>query len=201
MKIEELAGVGAKSAPLFRDLGIATAEDLLDYLPFRYEDYRFPTPSTVLGATGGEENAVGHVVAVKERRARDLEIVELRMRDDSGDFTAKWIGRKRYVVGRFTVGMRLFVRGRVERTLGGVVVNVSHYAQLGEDEEYQGEMVPVYRASKDLTTRKIGAVVEKNLAKLLGLAGEDPLPPSIASSHGFPGLRDAYRVDPRAKHP
>lgn len=194
MKIEDLAGVGAKSAPLFRELGIVTAQDLLDYLPFRYEDYRFPTPSTALGASGGEENAVGHVVAVKERRARDLEIVELRMRDESGEFIAKWIGRKRYVVGRFSVGMRLFVRGRVERTLSGSVVNVSHYAQLGEDEEYHGEMVPVYRASKDLTTRKIAAVVEKNLPKLLALAGEDPLPPSIARKHEFPALREAYHA-------
>ncbi|HEV7180487.1 MAG TPA: hypothetical protein VGN11_11470, partial [Candidatus Baltobacteraceae bacterium] len=135
MKIEELAGVGAKSAPLFRELGIATARDLLDYLPFRYDDLRFPTPASALGQSGaGEENAVGEVVAVKERRARDLEIVELRMRDSSGEFTAKWIGRRRYVVGRFSEGMRLFVRGRVERSFAGPVVNVAHYAQLDDDE-------------------------------------------------------------------
>ncbi len=194
MKIEDLAGVGAKSAPLFRELGIATAEDLLDYLPFRYDDLRFPTPSTSLGQSGGEENAVGEVVAVKERRVRDLEIVEVRMRDASGDFIAKWIGRKRYVIGRFSAGMRLFVRGRVERTLAGPVVNVSHYAQLGDGEEYHGEMVPIYRASKDLTTRKISAVVEKNLPRLLSLAGDDPLPAEIAKARKYPAVREAYRA-------
>lgn len=186
--------MGAKSAPLFRELGISTAHDLLDYLPFRFEDLRFPTPSAQLGATGAEENAVGHVVSVKERRVRDLEIVEARMRDESGEFIAKWIGRRRYVVGRFHEGMRLFVRGRVERTLAGAVVNVSQYAQLHEDETYHGELLPVYRASKDLTTRKISAVVRKNLPRLLEFTGEDPLPPPVAHAHEYPALREAYRA-------
>ena len=61
--IAELSGVGPKSAALFRELGIETAEALLDYLPFRYDDLRFPTPALRLGETGGEENAVGLVVA------------------------------------------------------------------------------------------------------------------------------------------
>lgn len=194
MKIGELAGVGPKSAPLFRALGIETSRDLLDYLPFRYEDLRFPTPSNALGSSGGEENAVGIVGAVKERRVRGLEIVEVRLRDDAGEFTAKWIGRNRYVVGRFKEGMRLFVRGRVEKTLAGAVVNVTHYAMLHDGETYRGEMVPVYRASKDLTTRKIAAVVEKNLPRLLEEAGDDPLPPQLRQERSYPPLRDAYRA-------
>ena len=167
MKIGELEGVGPKSVPLFRELGIESSRDLLDYLPFRYDDLRFPTDSSALGANGGEENAVGEVTFVKERRVRGLEIVEVRLRDDAGEFTAKWIGRNRYVYGRFKEGMRLFVRGRVERTLAGAVMNVTQYAQLREGESYHGEMVPIYRASKDLGTRKIASVVRKNLARLL----------------------------------
>ncbi len=193
--IGELAGVGPKSAPLFRELGILSARDLLDYLPFRYDDLRFPTPSSRLGSTGApEENAVGIVEHVKERRARGLEIVEVRLRDDDGVFIAKWIGRNRYVIGRFRAGMRLFVRGRVERTLAGPAVNVAQYAVLGEDEAYHGELVPIYRASKELTTRKIAAVVEKNLPALLDLAGDDPLPPSVRERKGYPTLREAYRA-------
>jgi ATP-dependent DNA helicase RecG len=194
VKIGDLTGVGAKSVPLFRGLGIETSRDLLDYLPFRYEDLRYPTPSTALGSTGGEENAVGVVTAVKERRVRGLEFVETRLQDDAGEFTAKWIGRNRYVYGRFKEGMRLFVRGRVERTLAGAVINVGQYAQLRDGEAYHGEMVPVYRASKDLTTRKIAAVVRKNLARLLDEAGDDPLPDDVRTKASYPDLREAYRA-------
>ncbi len=194
LPIESLAGVGAKSAPLFHDLGIHTAHDLLDYLPFRYEDLRFPTPSNKLGASGGEENAVGVVTQVKERRVRGLEIVEVRLRDDTGEFTAKWIGRNRYVIGRFSEGMRLFVRGRTDKTPAGAAVNVAQYSQLREDETYHGEMLPVYRASKDLPTRKIASVVGKNLPRLVALAGDDPLPPAVALERKYGTMASAYHA-------
>jgi ATP-dependent DNA helicase RecG len=192
--VAALSGVGPKSAALFRELGIADAAALLDYLPFRYDDLRFPTPSSALGSSGGEDNAVGVVTAVKERRVRGLEIVEVRLADDAGSFVAKWIGRNRYVFGRFKEGMRLFVRGRVERTLAGPAINVTQYAQLHDGESYRGEIVPIYRASKDLTTRKIAAVVAKNLPQLLATLPEDPLPPAIAQRRNYPPLRDAYRA-------
>ncbi|MGB8152257.1 MAG: ATP-dependent DNA helicase RecG [Candidatus Cybelea sp.] len=192
--IADLRGVGPKSAALFRELGVETAQALLDYLPFRYDDLRFPTPALRLGETGGEENAVGLVVAVKERRVRGLEIVELQLHDDAGAlFTAKWIGRNRYVVGRFREGMRLMVRGRVERIFSGPVVNVVHYEALGENEPYRGELVPVYRASKELATRKIAMVVKKNLSDLLALAPPDPLPPALAAQRGYGSIQEAYR--------
>jgi ATP-dependent DNA helicase RecG len=193
--VAALAGVGPKTAALFRDLGIDTQAALLEYLPFRYEDLRFPTPAARLGNVPGEENAVGTVSGVKERRVRHLEIVELSMRDDGGDpFVAKWIGQRRFVFGRFREGMRLFVRGRVERTFAGAVVNVGHYAVLGEGEEYRGELVPVYRASKDLAMRKIGAVVKKNLPKLLALVPADSVPAAIVRARGYVSLREAYRT-------
>jgi ATP-dependent DNA helicase RecG len=190
-----LAGVGPKTAPLMRDLGIETPVALLEYLPFRYDDLRFPTPAMRLGEAGGEENAVGRVVAIKERRVRGLEIVEVRLNDEAGHlFTAKWIGRNRYVYGRFHEGMRLFVRGRVERALSGPVVNVMHYELLDEDEPYRGELVPIYRASKELASRKIAMVVKKNLPRLLELAPPDPVPASLASARRYTSLTDAYRA-------
>lgn len=194
MSLTKLAGVGAKTGPLFAALGIETPHDLLDYIPFRYDDLRFPTPSSHLGTTGNsEENAVGVITAVKEKRVRGLEIVEVTLRDDAGSFAAKWIGRNRYVIGRFSEGMRLFVRGRVEKSFAGVAINVSHYEQLREGESYHGEMEPVYRASKDLASRKIASVIKKNLSGLLELATDDLIPGKVALARGYGSLADAYR--------
>jgi ATP-dependent DNA helicase RecG len=201
LSIGDLDGVGEKSERLFRDLGIVSAQDLLDYFPFRYEDLREPTQAAQLGngaraddASAGEVNALGRIIAVKERRVRDLEIVEVRAQDESGAFVAKWIGRRRYVVGRFREGMRIFVRGRLERSLGEPVINVAQHRVLGDDEAYHGEMVPVYRASKELPSRKIASVLKKNLARLLRLAGEDVLPAALLREQGFGELRDSYRI-------
>jgi ATP-dependent DNA helicase RecG len=200
--IGSLRGVGAKTAPLFVELGIETAADLLDYFPFRYDDLRYPVPARELGNAGGEENAVGTIDALKERRIRDLEIVEASMHDDEGAaFAAKWIGRRRFVYGRLHEGMRLYVRGRVERNLAHPVVNVAQYAILGADETYRGELVPVYRASKRLASRKIAGVVRDNFATLLAEAAEDAIPPAIARTRSYPSLEDAYRAIHRPADP
>ncbi len=197
--IGELEGVGERSARLLADLGIATLRDLLEYFPFRYDDLREPMPAARLRAAAdestGEVNALGRVVDVKERRVRSgIEIVEVRAEDDSGTFVAKWIGRHRYAIGRFHPGMRIFVRGRLVRSLIEPVVNVAHCRVLQDDEVYRGEMVPVYRASKDLPSRKIASVIRKNLSRLLKEAPEDVLPATIMRQRGFLPMADAYRM-------
>lgn len=191
--IEDLASVGPKTAQYFRELGIDSAQALLENFPFRYEDMRFPTPSSALGGTDDEQIAVGRILGVKERRVRDLEIVEARMADERGEFVAKWIGRRRFVYGRFSEGMRLWVRGKVERTLGGPTINVTTYGSLGAGQSYQGELVPIYHASKDLSTRKIAQVVKKNFDRLLQLVGDDPIPANLAKAHKFPSRIEGYR--------
>lgn len=187
-----LAGVGKEIGERFAELGIRTPEDLLNDFPHRYEDLRFPTPAAKLIESEAEQNAVGDIVWVRERRARSLAIVEAELRDESGTFLATWFGRN-YLIGALKKGMRLFVRGRVQRTLAGAKINVSTHRVLDEGEEYRGEMVPIYSASKTLTSRKIHQVVQKNLPKLLTLAGEDPLPPALLKRKHFPPLQQAYR--------
>ncbi|MDP9016843.1 MAG: OB-fold nucleic acid binding domain-containing protein, partial [Candidatus Eremiobacteraeota bacterium] len=189
MNLNELAGIGKESVARFAELGVSDAQALLDYLPHRYEDLRFPTPISELGAGESEENVVGRILSVRERRAR-IAIVEAELDDGTGRVTAKWFGRK-YLIGALKKDMRLFVRGRVTRTLAGVSLNVGSHKVLAEDETYSGEMVPVYPASKTLTSRKIHQVVARNMQKLLTLVHDD-LPPTIAKQFRFPSARDAY---------
>src|SRR5581483_10020028 len=65
---------------------------------------------------------------------------------------------------------------------------------LADGESYRGEVVPIYSGSKNLASRKIHQVVTRNLSKLLTLAGDEPLPPSVLRERAFPPLQDAYRA-------
>ncbi len=195
MKIAELSGVGKASAGKFAELGIHTPLDLLNDFPFRYDDLREVTPAVRLAQAHDdslEENATGTIVWVRERRARRLAIVEAELADETGTFVAKWFGRS-YLMGALRKGMRLFVRGRTQRTLTGPAMNVAIHRVLAEGETYRGELVPVYPAGKNLTSRKIRQVVARNLPKLLELAGNDPLPKTILRTRHFPELCEAYR--------
>ena len=174
---------------------------MLAHLPFRYEDLREPTLASALRMFDpqSEVNALGTVVSVRERRAR-IAIVEATLRDRSGEFNAVWFGRK-YMFGKLSEGMRVFVRGRLERTGGRQApiaaslqvpkINVSTHRVFGESESYAGEIVPVYRATKDLPTRRIRQIIAKNLPRLLTMPLDD-LPADIERKHRFPDVRSAF---------
>ncbi|MDQ6931929.1 MAG: ATP-dependent DNA helicase RecG [Candidatus Eremiobacteraeota bacterium] len=190
MPLTELPGVGKELAAKFEELRIREALDLLNHFPYRYDDLRAVTPVTELGNVQSEENAIGTVVSVRERRAR-LAIVEAELEDHSGRFTAKWFGR-RYLLGSLKSGMTLFVRGRVRRNLTGASMNVITHKVITDAEAYSGELVPIYSASKELTSRKIRQIIKRSFSGLLSLAS-DPLPQAVTASYHFAPIEQAYR--------
>ena len=164
-----------------------TPEELLSYLPRAYRDWRVPQAISTLAE--GEAIVVGRVVAVKERAGR-FPLVTATLADDTGAIAAKWFGRK-HLFGRFTAGDRLFVSGRVARTGLLPEINVTNHRELKPDEEYEGEIVPVYSASKDLPSRTIRSAIAKNLDRLIG-ARSDALPRALVEKFEFPSLREAW---------
>ena len=167
-----------------------TPDDLLRHIPRAYRDWRQPMPIATL--TEGEAVIVGTVLRVKERRGRGrFQLVTAMLQDDSGAIEAKWFGQ-RFVAGKLAPGDRLFVAGRVAGRGFLREINVTAHRVLRENEEWEGEIVPVYAATKDLQTRTIRAAIAKNLDRLIA-AHTDALPPSLVRRYGFPPLARAWR--------
>ena len=161
---------------------------MLAYLPRAYRDWRTPQPIAQLA--DGEAIVVGEVVRVRERAGR-FPLLSAELRDASGTVTAKWFGR-RHLFGRIAAGDRLFVAGRVARNGLLPEINVATHRVLRAGEIYQGEIVPVYAASKELPTRTIRTIVAKNLDRLIA-ASSDALPRELVRRFGFPQLDQAWR--------
>jgi ATP-dependent DNA helicase RecG len=156
-------------------------------VPRAYRDWRVPQPIATLSE--GEAIVVGRVVRVTERSGR-FPLVTVELADDSGSIAAKWFGR-RHLFGRFAAGDRLFVSGRVGRTGLLREINVGAHRELRPGEEFRGEIVPVYAASKDLPSRAIRIAIAKNLERLVA-ARADALPAELVRQHDFPPLREAW---------
>ncbi|GAC1559918.1 MAG: ATP-dependent DNA helicase RecG [Vulcanimicrobiaceae bacterium] len=186
------------------DIGIVTPADLAATYPRDYKDWRTPTPiDEIVRAALARANqpqdpdsseaiAVGRIVRVSEFRAR-VPIVSADLEDDAGGrIKATWFGRRGL---RLEQGERIFVHGRaaIKRTRGSVAVelNVLHHKLLG-DEAYRGKIVPVYRATKDVPSRTIASLVERNFETLAALA-VDAVPATISHAHGYPSLPQAWR--------
>ena len=138
----------------------------------------------------GEAVIVGEVLRVRERQGR-FPLITVDLRDATGTVQAKWFGR-RYLTGKLAAGDRLFIAGRVTR--GGLLpeINVTNHRTLRADEEYEGEVVPVYAASKELPSRTIRTLIAKNLDRLIADA-PDVLPPALLVNEGLSSLARAWR--------
>jgi ATP-dependent DNA helicase RecG len=137
----------------------------------------------------GEAIVVGRIMHVKERKGR-LPLVTLVLADASGRVEAKLFGRG-YLLGKLSPGDRLFVAGRVTRAGLLPEINVTGHKLLREHEVYEGEVVPIYAATKDLPSRTIRAVIARNLDRLIA-AQVDALPPALLRRFGFPPLARAW---------
>jgi ATP-dependent DNA helicase RecG len=180
-------------------MGIEAPRDLLAHLPRDYKDWRKPMPLAAIAARAlrtpeaFEEVALAGVESVRDVRAR-IAITSAELRDDSGSLRAVWYGRKG-LAGKIRPGMRLFVHGRVQakRRRGAVAIemNVMHHRILSDDAVWEGEVVPIYPATKDVTSRTLRTIVARNLSRLLEDV-EDRLPASIVRAHGLVDARTAW---------
>jgi len=211
----DLRGVGPELARRLIALEIRTPADLANTYPRDYKDWRRPASiadvlrralerKASLGEPESlEEIVVATVCSVRETRARIL-IVTADLDDGTGRLKAVWFGRRGFA-GRLAAGDRLFVHGRVavkrSRVSGlSVEMNVMHHRLLRDDEEYRGAVVPVYPAGKELTSRAIAGVIDRNLDELATYVRE-VLPPEVERRHGFGPAREAWREVHRPQSP
>ncbi len=133
-------------------------------------------------------------MSLSEFRAR-IPIISAELSDESGTIKATWFGR-RGLTGKLGVGDRLFVHGRaaLKRSRGSVSVelNVLHHKILAEGEPYRGAIVPIYRATKELPSRILASLIERNLDALESLLDE-VIPADVLAKHEYGPLREAWR--------
>src|SRR6202048_25989 len=112
--VRMIKGVGSQRAELLAKRGIYTLEDLLAYLPFRYEDrIRFAKIKDVVpGETYTLRARVMSGQAVRGFRGRDA-IYHLLVQDDTGSMPCKFF-HGGYLEGRFKPGQHLNLMGQVD---------------------------------------------------------------------------------------
>jgi ATP-dependent DNA helicase RecG len=205
--LRDLRGVGPELARKLATIDVRTPADLATTYPRDYKDWRSVPPIAdivrrvvaYVPARGEPETlediAVGTVRAVREWNRR-VSIVTAELDDGTGQLRATWFGRRGFA-GRLAVGDRLFVHGRlaVKRSrLSGVSVemNVLHHRLLAPGEEYRGAIVPVYPAGKEVSSRAIATIIERNLDALAAFV-PDALPAEVRRERGYASARAAWR--------
>ncbi len=189
--------VGGKAAGKLARLDLHTSGDLLRYYPRRYAQRGELTDLAAL-RDGDHVTVFAQVATVRSRRmrARRGQLLEVTVTDGRARLALTFFNKVGYWQSQLAPGRHGMFSGRVSTFKGQRQLAHPEFKLLGADDaavaaELAAELIPVYPASKDVSTWDI----EKCVRILLDTLGavDDPLPGPLRESHQLPGLADALR--------
>jgi len=192
-------GVGPARAKMLETKGLHTIEDLLAYVPFRYED-RCNVKNIRQLAPGEMATVIAEVRSVRlggfQRRNLGMFLAEFA--DGSGEvLVGKWF-HGAYLKNVLAPGMKLAVYGKVELDAYTSELQMLHpeFEILAEDDDgeaslHTGRIVPIYEAAGKVTTRVFRILMHRVLESLR--PPPDPMPPDVLARLKLPDLWSAIR--------
>lgn len=194
--VQMIKGVGPQRAELLAKRGIHTLEDLLAYLPFRYEDrIRFSHVKDVRpNAVYTLRVTVMSGQAIRTMRGRDA-IYHLLVQDETGSLPCKFF-HGGYLEGRLKPGQQLILHGKaeVDKQRPARIEMVNPQMELisseGLDSTEVGRIVPIYEAIGTFGSRAIRRAIYGGLQQL-NPRMLDVLPAALRTKLNFPSHRDA----------
>src|SRR5271169_2704126 len=168
-------GIGPARAAMLQSKGLVTVEDLLGYVPFRYED-RSNMKTVAQLAPGEMATVIADVRATKMSgfKRRNLGLFEARFSDASrAILVGKWF-HGGYLANVFAEGMKVALFGKVEfDSYSGELTMLHPEFEIlaGDDEDgeaalHVGRVVPIYEGAGKLTTRVLRAFTHRILQEV-----------------------------------
>jgi ATP-dependent DNA helicase RecG len=156
--VQYVKGVGPKLAEILATKGIATVGDLLNYLPFRYEDRLNPRGIAELRA-GEMATVIGEVRNSGLFRTRRMPIFQLTVGQGRSRLKCLWF-HATYLQGKFKPGQLIALYGKVEQDTrsGELQIIQPQFEMLGDsgsggaDDKAAtslevGRIVPIYESA------------------------------------------------------
>jgi ATP-dependent DNA helicase RecG len=200
-------GIGPARAAMLEAKGLLTVEDMLAYVPFRYED-RSNMKTVAQLAPGEMATVIAEVRSAKLSgfKRRNLGMFEARFSDASrAVLVGKWF-HGGYLANVLVEGMKVALFGKVEFDGYSGEVQMLHpeFEILSADDEdgeaalHVGRVVPIYEAVAKLTTRVLRTLTHRIFAELP--PEEDQLPQFLRARLKMPdrwtALRDTHFPPP-----
>jgi ATP-dependent DNA helicase RecG len=184
--VQFVKGIGPRIAEMLKEKGITTVEDLLYYLPFRYEDRLNPRGIGELRA-GEMASVIAEVRSSGLFRTRRMPIFEMTVGQGRTTLKCIWFNTT-YLQDKFKPGQIVSLYGKVEASSRGVdrlqimqpQFEILHdpieegAAGNEEEQEWQtletGRIVPIYESAGKgkLTARWFRRVIHGMLERLEG---------------------------------
>lgn len=164
-KIKIIKGIGDKTEKAFVKLGIITVQDLLEHYPRGYEEFDRPIPiaSIAEGITVAIE--ASPVKAPTVKRVRNLQIVQVQVKDTSGAMLLTWFNMP-FLQKTLGPGRRYIFRGKVIRKNGILVMEQPGIYQKENYVKLWKILQPVYPLTEGITNTIISKAMRQIFSEL-----------------------------------
>ncbi|MGG6310089.1 ATP-dependent DNA helicase RecG [Paenibacillus macerans] len=172
--VKQVSGVSALKQGELHAFGIFTVQDLIEYYPFRYEDYRL---RSLTEAKDGDKVTVQAKIIglpVLQRYGRKSRLT-CKMVAEDWMFTATWFNRH-FLKDQLTAGREIILTGKWDMRRSQLTVTDSEFPDRGTLRS--GSLQPVYSVGGKITQ----AWIRKTIGQALQQYGEmipENLPPEL----------------------
>jgi ATP-dependent DNA helicase RecG len=197
-EVRMIKGVGPQRAELLAQRGIYTLEDLLGYLPFRYEDrIHFSKVKDI--QPNGTYTIRARVMsgqAIRSMRGGRDAIYHLLVQDDSGGLLPVKFFHGGYLEGRLKPGQQLILHGKAEidKLRPARLEMINPQIEVLSNEEMDstevGRIVPIYEAIGTFGSRQIRRAMYAAV-QLIDQRMPDVLPEALRARLGYPSRGEA----------
>ncbi|MBT2292068.1 ATP-dependent DNA helicase RecG [Paenibacillus albidus] len=180
IEVKKITGVSAPKQAELHAFGVFTVKDMLEYYPFRYEDYR---PRTLSEVKHGDKVTVeAKVIGIPVlQRFGGKSRLSCKMVAEPWMFTATWFNRH-YVREQLTVGREIVITGKWDQKRSQITVTDFEFPDRGEGKT--GTLQPVYSVGGKITQSWLRKTINQALQQYGELIPEI-LPQSILRKYDF----------------
>lgn len=184
--VKQVNGVSALKEGELHAFGIFTVNDLMEYYPFRYEDYRLRSLTEVKDGDRITVQAKIMGVPVLQRYGRKSRLT-CKMVAEDWMFTATWFNRH-FLKDQLTAGREIVLTGKWDQRRSQLTVSESEFPDRGTLRS--GSLQPVYSVGGKITQ----TWMRKTIGQALQQYGEmipEILPPELLRKYELMPRRQA----------
>ena len=164
MNIQQLKGIGEKTAALLSRLSVYTVKDLVGLYPRAYDVYEKP----VFVQEAVEEHA-SEIVSIEAVVARNVEqystprmkVLSTVVRDEQGtSLKCTWFNMP-FLRSSLKPGAHYVFRGQLAKKKGSFVLEQPQMYTMAAYAQLQGSMQPIYPLTKGLSNKTVAKAVKQ----------------------------------------
>ncbi len=196
LPVRYVKGVGPKISALLERKDLRSVEDMIYFLPRKYEDRRV-VRNIAATQPGLKETVIATVRFARIRPYGRKRVFEVQVTDGTGNLTAKWFqGNYSFLKKTFCEGRRVIFTGEIKGFLFEREMIHPDFEVLEEEDDqllHFKRIVPVYSETEGLGQKNIRRIM-KRIVDDFADDVPSPIPEEVLRRQGLQDIRAAIRA-------